>query len=143
MNFPKVLLVQPKSSLREKVYSLGWCPSLALISLATYAKQRCPNLKIKIIDEEIEKLENLDGNILGLSCNLANYRRALGIAKRFKRENPDGKIVIGGLQYIRRKVVRTENVLSVYFLDRKMLYLEREILNRFGKKFINCKKILK
>lgn len=96
MNPQKILLIQPKTSWRDKVYSYGWCPPLGLMSLASYVQQEFPEIKIKIVDEEIEEVKEWDGDVLGLSCNLGNYGRALQIAEQFKRKNPVGKIIIGG-----------------------------------------------
>ncbi len=123
----KIILIQPKIvSLEEKVYSYGWCPPLGLLALGSYLKKK--HLNIELLDETISPIQkNLEGDILGLSCNLVNYKRALQIAQTFKENNPKGKIIIGGPHSILgENILRNNNYIDavIYGFDGEESFLD-------------------
>lgn len=93
MKDKKLQFIFAKSEL-SPIYSSGWAPPLAFLSLATYSGLEMELLDQQIVSQsEIEK--KIDCDILAGSVNLPNYRNFLKIAQRYKEKNPQGKIVVG------------------------------------------------
>jgi len=96
----KIQLVFPEGG--SKLSSSGILPPVGIISLATYLKSEMPDLDIELFDGEVvdqkEIIDELDGEIIGISVTGANYDNALEIAKKAK--NKGAKVVLGGPQAI-------------------------------------------
>jgi len=98
-----VKLVQPPMSdgyhgvSRSKDY-----PSLGLLSIATYLKHKDPSVQVEILDGEVVSLEKVEtqtnGDIVGISVNILNYKNAIEIAKKAKESG--ATVIFGGAHAI-------------------------------------------
>src|SRR3989338_7215214 len=92
----KIQLVFPEGG--SKLSSSGILPPVGIISLATYIKSRKLNLEVQLFDGEVisqkEIIENLDGDLVGISVTGANYHNALEIASEAKKKG--AKVIFGG-----------------------------------------------
>ncbi len=80
---------------RKPVYSSGWAPPLAFLSIAS-----CSGLEIELLDSQVmshnEIEEKIGGDILAGSINLTNYQTFLQLAQEYKEKNPNGRVIVGG-----------------------------------------------
>ncbi len=105
----------------SKLSSTGILPPFGLIALGTYVKEKIPSTEIEVIDGAIYSqkniLENLKGDILGLSVTGANYLNSLEIAKKAKEKGMD--VVVGGPHStIEHKRILEENPFIDYAIRR-------------------------
>ncbi len=79
----------------KPVYSVGWAPPLAFLSIATFSGLEMELLDSQIISQsEIE--EKIDCDILAGSINFSNYGNFLRIAQKYKEKSPKGRVIVGG-----------------------------------------------
>lgn len=94
----KVQLIFPEGG--SKLSSSGILPPVGITSLATYLKKQDSNVNVQLFDGEVTNqrdiIENLDGDIVGISVTGANYHNALEIAREAKEKG--AKVIVGGPQ---------------------------------------------
>ena len=92
----EIKLIQTKSDPFLNYYKAHF--PLGILSIATYLKQKHTDLNIEVINGELysEKklLKKTDADIIGLSCNIMNYKNAIKLAERAKENG--AKVVLGG-----------------------------------------------
>ena len=96
--------------------------SLAPWYLKAAVEERVANAEICVIesminrttDEPYNRISELSSKLLGCSCYIWNIEKTLKVAERYKLENPDSFIVLGGPEV----GYRAEAVLKEYpFVD--------------------------
>jgi len=116
----KILFIEPPKDAniaesRSKDYE--YITPLWALALATYLKERIPNLKIKIIDgrigkfgetkEIIEEIKEQKPDFIGISPKFTNYSNALEAARVGKKVG--AKIILGGAHALHlRKEILTQ-----------------------------------
>ncbi|MBL7148323.1 MAG: B12-binding domain-containing radical SAM protein [Nanoarchaeota archaeon] len=95
----KIQLINPPTDKKYGGNSKSGCyPPLSLISIATYLQKHITKIDIEILDGEIislEKIErSIEGDIVGLTTNILNYRNCLYLSKIAKSK--DIKVILGG-----------------------------------------------
>jgi radical SAM superfamily enzyme YgiQ (UPF0313 family) len=94
-----VQLIAPPIS--DKYYGVSRSkdfPPLGLLSIATYLKNKIPDVEVEILDGEILSLKEIEnrikGNVVGIGVNILNYINALELA-RIAKEN-GATVALGG-----------------------------------------------
>lgn len=94
--YSKVSLIFPRSTLRTK--SVLWQAPLGLLSIATYLKTAHPEIKVHIVNGEVDNVqaEYLEADIVGFSSLITNCIETLKLARIAKQ---NGAIVVVGNRY--------------------------------------------
>lgn len=91
----KVQLVYPPLDYPSKYYLAS--PPLSLLSIATFTKEKCPEVEVEILDAALVPLQelknSLGADVVGISCCSYNYKSALEIAELAKE---NGSFVVFG-----------------------------------------------
>ena len=100
--FNKVQLVFPKHDFGHlaRENEVDPQPPLGLIVLASYLKEKLPNIEVEVFDGKRlgkdELIRELEADVIGLSVWFSNYDNAIAIAKKIKEKNPNTWVVMGG-----------------------------------------------
>ncbi len=80
-------------------------PLLGILSVATYLKNRRPDVELKFIDcraealtfaDAVDRVREFQPDLVGMTCLTFNYYDTLRMARLVKDTNPSAKICIGG-----------------------------------------------
>lgn len=95
----KIVFVEPRGSKDNFFAKYLTLPLMGPIYLATILKKRGHN--VRVLNEHILKrdvsLADLDADVLCLSMITPTANRGYEIARTFKLQNPEGKVIIGGI----------------------------------------------
>lgn len=127
MRFEKVEKVQlvlvPQDKVGSKDADGGWWQPLGLLSIATFARAKNPELQVEILDEEQMNFEQMKkrisegkADVVGLSPNIANYSICLELAEVARASG--ARVVFGGHHAtgLAENILRNRRVVDVVVL---------------------------
>lgn len=99
MRFDKIQLINASVSVPYKSFSRTGCyPPLGLVALASFIKNKAPEIAVEIIDNDLwslnETSKKINSPLVGINSTILSYPNAVRIAKEAKKKG--AKIIIGG-----------------------------------------------
>ena len=94
----KITFIEPKGAFEG--FSFGWLnkmPMVGIVYLATILKHRGHEVEVRKESVKAIDCSKLDCDVLCISIMTSTARRGYWFASQYKRYNPKGKVIIGGV----------------------------------------------
>lgn len=98
----RVLLINPGNDYQKEVANYAAFPPLNILSLASTAKDRLKDVKVKVCDGQINRVDDInyemsefEPDVVGISVLSGSYRNAISHAQFAKNLDPPAQTILG------------------------------------------------